>query len=43
MAQSGIMAPRRVFVRIGASTEFLAGKDFVTFMLKRSGLVSNGQ
>ena len=36
-------APRKVFVRIGASTEFLEGEDLVTFILKRFGLVSNGQ
>lgn len=35
-------APRKVFVRIGASTEFLEGEALVTFMQKRFG-VSNGQ
>ena len=35
-------APRKVFVRIGASTEFLEGEDLVTFIQKRFG-VSNGQ
>lgn len=36
-------APKRVFVRIGASTEFLEGEDLVTFIQKRFGLSSNGQ